>query len=256
MTRRDEVSCLRELLAASMQVVAFTGAGISTESGIPDYRGTGGLWTRMQPIQFQDFLGDPAVRLEAWRRKAADRSMERARPNAGHLALVELFRRGKLRCVITQNVDGLHEASGLPPEAVIELHRNATYAHCLSCGKRYELEALLAEVLATDVAPACDACEGIVKTATISFGQTMPEGPMRLAEAATRRCDLMIAVGSSLQVYPAAGFPVLAKQLGARLVILNRDPTGLDAIADLVIHAEIGPTLSAAVNGNDLGGGV
>lgn len=239
---------LRALIADSSRIVAFTGAGISTESGIPDFRSPGGIWTKYQPIDFGDFLASEEMRRESWRRKiATDRTMGQAEPNHGHLALAALRGRGSLSSVITQNVDGLHQASGIPDERVIELHGNATYAACLSCSRRYELEPILQAFRENEELPVCGDCAGIIKTATISFGQPMPVIPMRRAEEETTSCDLFLAIGSSLVVYPAAGFPALAKQSGARLVILNRDPTDLDRIADLVVHAEIGETLKAAV---------
>ena len=239
---------LRTLLAASRRLVVFTGAGISTESGIPDFRSPGGIWTRMQPIQFQDFLASEEMRRESWRRKiASDGTIAGAQPNRGHRAIAELWRRGTCRSVITQNVDGLHQASGIPAERVIELHGNATYAGCLECERRYELGPILDAFRRDETLPVCVDCGGIVKTATISFGQAMPPVPMRRSEEETLASDLFLATGSSLVVYPAAGFPALAKRAGARLVILNREATDLDPIADLVIHADIGPTLGEAV---------
>ncbi|MFZ1986258.1 MAG: Sir2 family NAD-dependent protein deacetylase, partial [Desulfatitalea sp.] len=162
-------------------------------------------------------------------------------------AIAELLRMGKLSCVITQNIDGLHQSSGIPEDKVIELHGNSTYAICLECRKRFELDQIRAIFLPDEALPLCDQCGGIVKTATISFGQSMPVREMRLAEEQTMACDLFIAVGSSLVVYPAAGFPLVAKQNGARLVIVNRDPTELDRYADLVINAEIGATFEAVL---------
>ncbi len=247
-TSEAEIGRLRELLAASRRAVAFTGAGISTESGIPDFRSPGGIWDKYQPIDFGDFIASEEMRRESWRRKiATDETVRSAQPNAGHLALAELVRCGKVSSVITQNVDGLHQRSGVPEERVIELHGNATYAACLECGRRYELEPILEAFGNQGALPQCDVCNGIIKTATISFGQPMPEGPMRRAQEETLACDLFLAIGSSLVVYPAAGFPVIAKNNDARLVILNRDPTELDGLADLVLNLEIGPTLAAAV---------
>jgi NAD-dependent deacetylase len=228
--------------------VVFTGAGISTESGIPDFRSPGGIWTKYRPIQFQEFVRSEEMRRESWRRKfATDRLLSDARPNAGHRAIAALVKRGKVSSVITQNVDGLHQASGVPEGKVIELHGNATYAVCLDCGRRYELEPIRKGFEADETLPVCEQCGGMVKTATISFGQPMPADAMERAELEARKCDLFLAIGSSLVVYPAAGFPELAKRNGARLVILNREPTELDGIADLVLNAEIGPTLSAVV---------
>lgn len=227
------------------RVVVFTGAGISTESGIPDFRSPGGLWTKMAPIDFGDFVRSAEMRREAWRRKfEIDKTVARAEPNKGHMAIAKLVDMGVVTHVITQNIDNLHQNSGIPAARIIELHGNGTYAKCLDCGLRHELEDVRREFEASGEPPVCRACSGIVKSATISFGQSMPEEEMRRAEEATLACDLFIAIGSSLQVYPAAGFPIVAKRNGARLVILNREPTELDQIADLVIHAEIGPTLA------------
>lgn len=247
----DEIESLRRLIDAAECVTAFTGAGISTESGIPDFRSPGGIWTKYQPIDFRDFMASEEMRIESWRRKfATDEVMRAAQPNLGHRALAELARRGKLSCVITQNVDGLHQASGLEAGQVIELHGNATYAKCLDCGKRHELAPIREVFEAVGKPPPCSACGGILKTATISFGQAMPEAEMRRAQVETLGCDLFLAIGSSLVVYPAAGFPMLAKQNGARLAILNRDPTEQDDAADLVLHREIGATLGAVVRIN------
>jgi NAD-dependent deacetylase len=239
---------LCELIAASRRAVVFTGAGISTESGIPDFRSPGGIWSRHKPIYFDDFMASEARRRDYWRLKfLVDRDIREAKPNAGHLAVAKLVVSGKVGHVITQNVDGLHQASGIPEGQVIELHGNTTYATCLDCGKRFELGPIRTAFERDESLPVCDRCRGIVKTATISFGQAMPPDAMRRAEEATLACDLFLAVGSSLVVYPAAGFPELARRSGARLVILNRDPTPLDALADLVLNTEIGPTLAAAV---------
>lgn len=243
----ETLRTLKEMLDGCRRAVVFTGAGISTESGIPDFRSPGGLWSKYQPIDFGEFMSSEEMRREAWRRKiATDEAFRAAQPNRGHRAVAELIRRGVAACVITQNVDGLHQASGVPPERVIELHGNATYAVCLKCDRRYELEPIFEAFKRTERAPLCP-CGGYIKTATISFGQMMPAAAMERAEVAALGCDLMLTVGSSLVVYPAAGYPLLAKRHGARLVILNRDPTDLDPLADLVINAEIGPTLGEAV---------
>ncbi|MDR3500411.1 MAG: Sir2 family NAD-dependent protein deacetylase [Parvibaculum sp.] len=237
---------LREWLAEARRAVVFTGAGISTESGIPDFRSPGGLWTKMSPIDFDDFLRSEDMRREAWRRKfEIDKTIVSAEPNKGHMAVAKLVDTGKVSHVITQNIDNLHQNSGIPAEKIIELHGNGTYAKCLDCGLRHELAWVKMNFEASGEAPTCRECGGIVKSATISFGQAMPEAEMRRAEEATLACDLFVAIGSSLKVFPAAGFPIIAKRNGARLVILNREPTELDRIADLVIHDEIGPTLGA-----------
>jgi NAD-dependent deacetylase len=246
------VDDLRELIANAERIVIFTGAGISTESGIPDFRSPGGIWTRYQPIMFDDFMSSAEMRRETWRRKIeTDKTMTVAEPNRGHAAVASLVTRGKCTAVITQNIDGLHQVSGVPDEQVIELHGNATFAKCLDCGTRMELGPILAGFAHDETMPVCATCASeFVKTATISFGQSMPEEEMRRAEIATHNCDLMIAIGSSLQVFPAAGFPIMAKKVGAKMAILNREPTDLDGYADLVVHEEIGPTLGAAVGLN------
>ena len=237
------------MLAGSQRAVIFTGAGISTESGIPDFRSPGGIWTNNQPIDFGEFLASEEMRRESWRRKFnVDNTIAQAEPNSGHLAVARLVKAGKVSSVITQNIDGLHQASGVPDEQVIELHGNTTYAKCLDCGERYELPAIRDDFLRDETLPVCVQCQGIIKTATISFGQAMPEQEMLRSEQETLACDLFIAIGSSLVVYPAAGFPGLAKSEGASLVILNRDPTDMDPIADLVLNREIGPTLAQVVD--------
>ena len=203
---------MAQLLEHSNEIVFFTGAGISTESGIPDFRSPGtGLWTKMQPIQFQDFMASE-----------------------------------ECSGLITQNVDNLHQNSGLAEEKIVELHGNATYASCLSCAQRYELNVLKVQFERDQNIAPCSECGGILKTATISFGQSMPEVPMQRATSMVEACDLMIVLGSSLTVYPAAGFPEYAKQLGAKLVIINREETGLDGIADLVIQQQIGAVMQQA----------
>jgi NAD-dependent deacetylase len=247
----NEVEQLRQMIGTARRIVAFTGAGISTESGIPDFRSPGGIWTRYKPIYFDDFMASDEMRRESWRRKfATDETMLNAEPNAGHRALAKLVEQGRMTAIITQNVDGLHQRSGVPDAKVIELHGNATYASCLDCGHRHELAPIRTAFLEKGELPLCEKCEGIVKTATISFGQAMPEIPMIRAQEETLACDLLIVLGSSLVVYPAAGFPRMAKRNGARFVILNRDPTDQDDDADLVIHNEIGPTLSKAIGVN------
>jgi NAD-dependent deacetylase len=238
---------LRELIDGAARVLPFTGAGISTECGIPDFRSPGGLWTKYQPIPFDLFVSSQEMRDEAWRRRfAMEEQFSTARPGRGHRALASLYRAGKVAAVVTQNIDNLHQASGIAEDHVVELHGNTTYATCLDCGRRYELDWVRARF--TDgPAPDCPDCGGYIKTATVSFGQAMPEDAMRRAEELTRACDLFLAIGSSLVVWPAAGFPMMAKRNGARLVILNRDETEFDSLADLVIRADIGAVLSPFV---------
>lgn len=249
MTPIDPITQLATLVREARSVVAFTGAGISTESGVPDFRSPNSPWMRHKPIPFEAFLASGEARREAWRRKfAMDDLYADARPNRGHLALASLVASGKMPAVITQNIDGLHQASGISQDRVVELHGNGTYAACLSCRQRYEIDWVRARFGAAGEAPSCEACGGIVKSATISFGQAMPQEAMRRANALCLACDLFMAIGSSLVVYPAAGFPLLAKRHGARLVIINRDPTELDDAADLVINGEIGPVLERLVS--------
>lgn len=239
---------LRAMIEESDCVVPFTGAGISTESGIPDFRSPGGLWRNTQPIPFDQFLASREMRDEAWRRRfAMEEYFGKARPTRGHLALASLYRAGKAPGVITQNIDNLHQAAGIPEQDVVELHGNTTFATCLDCGTRYELMEVKRKFdAAGGRAPDCD-CGGFIKSATVSFGQAMPEDAMARAQAWSQDCDLFIAIGSSLVVWPAAGFPLQAKKSGARLVILNREPTEFDSIADLVIRQDIGDALEPLI---------
>ncbi|MDB5644274.1 MAG: Silent information regulator protein Sir2 [Hyphomicrobiales bacterium] len=239
---------LADMIDAAEAIVAFTGAGISTECGVPDFRSPGSAWKRHPPIPFDQFLADEDMRLEAWRRKfAMDDIYAGARPGRGHAALARLVAAGKVSHIITQNIDGLHQASGVPAERIIELHGNGTYAQCLDCGGRHELRDVRRGIEENGALPAC-VCGGIVKSATISFGQSMPRDAMQRARRATLGCDLFLVVGSSLVVYPAAAFPLIAKENGAQLVILNAEPTPLDGDADLVVRADIGDTLHPIAN--------
>lgn len=239
---------LRDMIEAAGVIVPFTGAGISTECGIPDFRSPGGLWTKYQPIGFDEFMASAEMRNESWRRRfAMDPQFSTARPGSGHRALASLHRLGKIPAVITQNIDNLHQASGFADDNVVELHGNTTYATCLDCARRYELAWVRERFEATQAAPDCIACGGFVKTATISFGQAMPEAAMQRAQRLSSTCDLFLVIGSSLVVWPAAGFPLVAKKSGARLVIVNREPTDFDDVADLVVHADIGRTLEPFV---------
>jgi NAD-dependent deacetylase len=238
----DKLIKFCEFVRTARRGVAFTGAGISTESGIPDFRGPNGVWTKETPVLYQDFMADRAARVKAWERGV--RMFHRcsaARPNDGHRAIAELQRRGHLAAVITQNIDGLHHDAG--STAVIELHGTNRYCACQHCGKEWPTSAVVALVEQGETAPECDACSGPIKTRTISFGQSMPEGEMRRAAEAAMAADLFISIGSSLVVEPAASFPRIAKQSGARLVILNNQETPLDGLADLVIRDGIGTTM-------------
>src|SRR5262249_255119 len=215
---------LQEFIEGSRVVAPFTGAGISTECGIPDFRSPGGLWTKNRPIPLEEFLASQDLRDEAWRRRfAMEARFSAARPGRGHLALAGVYRTGKAPAVSTQNIDNLYESCGISAEHVIELHGNTSYAMCLGCGKRYELEWVRQQFTAArERAPDCADCGGHIKTATISFGQPMPEREKRRAEQLTLDCDLFFAVGASLGVGAGAGVPLLAQRKGARLGVFNR----------------------------------
>src|SRR5882762_4285122 len=238
------IARLRDLVDAADVIVPFTGAGISTECGIPDFRSPGGLWTKNRPIPFDDFLASAAMRDESWRRRfAMEESFAKAEPGRGHRALATLYHSGKVEAVVTQNIDNVHQMSGIAPKDVVELHGNTTYATCLDCAERYEVSWVREKFEANgEHAPDC-ACGGYIKTATVSFGQAMPADAMQRAEELAKRCDLFLAVGSSLVVWPAAGFPLMAKRNGASLVIINREPTEFDELADLVVRHDIGDVL-------------
>ncbi len=239
---------LGTMLRQAKRAVVFTGAGISTESGIPDFRSPGGIWTKMMPIYYDEYVRSAEIRKESWRRRfEMEGTWTTVKPNAGHDAVAKLVKRGIVSHVITQNIDNLHQDSGVPAEKVIELHGNTRYAKCLDCGDRLEIADIRKFFEEKGDPPDCPACGGIVKTATISFGQAMPELEMDRANRATLGCDLFLVLGSSLVVYPAAGFPLLAKRAGAKLAILNRESTEQDEFADLVLHKEIGPTMSSAL---------
>ncbi|OYW85150.1 MAG: NAD-dependent deacetylase [Hyphomonas sp. 34-62-18] len=246
MTESD-ANNLAHMIRVAERVVVFTGAGISTESGIPDFRSPGGVWSKMKPIMFQDFVASRDARREAWTRvfnKTA--GWTGASPNAGHYAVANLVKAGKVTSVITQNVDNLHQESGVPADRVIEVHGNASYAKCLQCGKRYEFDALRPKWEA-DEDITCMFCTGLVKSATISFGQAMPEVEMERATEEALLADLFLVLGSSLVVYPAAGLPIVAKKAGSRLAIVNREETDLDPYADLVLNTDIGPLMTAVM---------
>ena len=243
------IADLRELIEGARVIVPFTGAGISTECGIPDFRSPGGIWTKNRPIPFDEFLASRESRDDSWRRRfAIDANFAAARPGRGHRALASLYRRGQVPGVITQNIDNLHQASGIAADDVVELHGNTTYANCLDCGKRYEIAWMKQSFDQQGRAADCLDCGGHIKTATVSFGQAMPAPAMQRAEDLTRGCDLFIAIGSSLVVWPAAGFPLMAKRNGAALVIINREPTDFDEIADLTVRHDIGDVLESFIS--------
>jgi NAD-dependent deacetylase len=248
-TATDGVERAAWLLAGARRIVVFSGAGVSTESGIPDFRSPGGLWTRYDPRQlgFRRYVSDPATRRLAWRLRRELHQLD-ARPNPAHLACVRLAEAGRLAGVITQNVDGLHTDAGLAPELICEVHGTGRQFVCLACGDRGPMGAAVSRVEAGEADPACLRCGGILKAATVSFGQGIPAEVWARAEALTAACDAFVAVGSSLVVQPAASLPRTARRLGATLVIVNREPTPLDELADAVVHGEAGILLPALVD--------
>ena len=234
---------IADWLARANSAVAFTGAGISTESGIPDFRSPGGVWAKYQPVYFDDFLASAAARHEYWRQKCeAHDPFAAAEPNTGHRVLWAWEQAGRLAGVITQNIDGLHQLAG--SRAVLELHGTARQVACLDCEARFAVEPLVRYFVQANQVPPCPRCTGRLKHATVSFGQALPEDVLTRAGELARHCELFLAIGSSLVVHPAAGLPALAKQNGARLVIINRDETPLDDMADAVVRTPIGETLA------------
>lgn len=231
-------------LAEAKCAAAFTGAGISTESGIPDFRSPGGIWSKYQPIDFTQFMASPDARFEYWRRKSEGyRDFAEAEPNVGHRTLARWESIGRLAGVITQNIDGLHQRAG--SGRVLELHGTDREVECLDCRSRYAIAPMMEQFLAQQAVPVCAACGSrLMKHATISFGQPLAPSVLQAALALSKQVELMIVVGSSLVVEPAASLPRKAKQYGARLVIINRDPTPQDSLADLVLHEPIGETLA------------
>ncbi len=237
---------VRSWIGDAERVVALTGAGISTDSGIPDYRGPQGVWTKnplaekMSDIRY--YMNDPEVRKLSWQSRLHNPAYD-ARPNNGHRALVELEKRGKLHALITQNVDGLHQRSGIPAEKVFEVHGNLRRAMCMSCDWRDDMQVVFERLRAGEEDPACSECGGILKSDTISFGQALIHEVIDRALQVAREADVLIAVGSTLQVYPVAGAVPLAKQAGAKLVILNAQATQFDELADAVLNTSIGEAL-------------
>jgi NAD-dependent deacetylase len=239
---------LAALIAGSSKIVAFTGAGMSTESGIPDFRSPGGVWDQNKPIMYQEFLASAEARRETWRRGLQTYPVvSTARPNPAHLALAVLEQQGKLLGVVTQNIDGLHLAAGHASERVIELHGNAHGVRCLQCDDFADRETVQARVIAGEEEPPCRTCGGILKPTTISFGEPMPRRPLTRADALMRECDLVLVVGSTLVVYPAAGLPETAVRAGARLAIVKQTATPRDGLATVVVRGKAGQILPAAV---------
>jgi NAD-dependent deacetylase len=233
---------IAEWLGRAERCVVFTGAGVSTESGIPDFRSPGGVWSRTKPILFDEYCRDSQAQIEYWRQRAETHlQFADAQPNTAHRAFARWEAEGRIRGVITQNIDGLHQIAG--SRQVLELHGTARKVGCLDCGTLYDAQAMLARFQQTQAVPSCERCGGLTKHATISFGQALPVDVLRQAMSWSREADLFLAIGSSLVVTPAADLPVLAKESGARLVIINREPTPLDSVADLVLRRAIGACL-------------
>ena len=244
------IETVRAWIDASERIVVVTGAGISTDSGIPDFRGPQGVWTRNPQAEkmatLQHYMADPDVRKRSWQSRLESPAWQ-AKPNAGHLALVALERRGKLDTLITQNVDGLHRLAGNSPERIVEVHGTMLDVVCMACGERAPMERALARVRAGEEDPPCRSCGGILKSATISFGQGLVAEDLQRAHRAARECDLMLAVGSKLSVWPVAGVVPTAKEAGARVAILNAEPTEMDALGDAVIRGSISELLPKLV---------
>jgi NAD-dependent deacetylase len=239
---------LAEFAAAlrhSPGIVFFTGAGISTESGVPDFRSPGGVWTKYQPVYYHDFMTSESARIQHWRLKKATYELYKTvRPNIGHYSIRDFETRGQLLGLITQNIDGLHGISGVSKEKIVELHGTDRLVTCLQCQKRFEPAAIYEGLGETFSAPTCDDCGGFLKSANVSFGQQMPTEAMERAQDWSETADVFIVIGSSLQVQPAASFPVIAKRAGALLGIVNRDPTPIDDLADFIYQGAIGEFFS------------
>jgi NAD-dependent deacetylase len=244
----DPINLVRAWIAAARRVVVLTGAGISTDSGIPDFRGPQGVWTANpaaeQQSTLRNYLADPQVRQAAWRSRMAHPAWA-ARPNRGHLALVELERRGKLHALITQNIDELHQLAGNASQRIIEVHGTMRRVMCWGCGQRTPMHEVLERVRGGEVDPSCRACGGILKSDTISFGQALVPAVIDRAMAAAGEADLLLAIGSTLQVYPVARVVPAAKDAGARIVIMNNQPTPMDPVADALLRGPIGDVLPA-----------
>lgn len=242
----EPIARAADLIAGARRLVVFTGAGISTESGIPDFRGPGGFWERNDPNEwtFQNYLANPEHRKRVWKRYL-DPTIPDAQPNAAHRAIAELHELGILDCVITQNIDGLHQKGGVPADKVIELHGTHLFVKCLQCRARYPREYILPILQDGVESPTCETCGGLLKTATISFGESMPERETREAEIRSRLADVFLAIGSTLIVYPAAFMPVYALQAGAPLILVNLGDTPLDDEATVIIREKAGPTMTA-----------
>jgi NAD-dependent deacetylase len=242
----EEIERLAKLIIESKKTVVFTGAGISTESGIPDFRGPGGIWSRYDPEDFtiQKFLSSPAARKTIWKMSTESGLLTEAEPNPAHYAIAELHQLGKLDCVITQNIDNLHQKAGVPEDNVFELHGNTRWAVCLSCRRRFPMPEVLQKIKEGIEVPDCPDCHGILKPDAVLFGEMLPEETLREATRRSQNCDLFIVIGSTLLIYPAAYMPTYARDAGARLAIVNLTPTPLDDYATVVIQGGAGEIMS------------
>lgn len=241
---------LADLIVNSQKLVVFTGAGVSTESGIPDFRSPGGIWSQYDPEDFtiQKFIADPEIRRRTWQMMRSLSYWGTAEPNAAHLAIAELERMDRLDCVITQNVDGLHQRAGNSEERVYELHGSMKWVMCLGCGRKYPREEILARLELGVEIPECDSCRGMLKTGGVAFGEPLPERELRQATEHSFKSDLFIVIGSSLVVYPAAYMPLYAVQGGAKLVIVNMEPTPMDHYASLIIRQKAGAVMGKVID--------
>lgn len=244
----EQIAALADAIQVHARIAAFTGAGISTESGIPDYRGPNGVWARNAIPHIDSMQTDDASRREMWAyRREHYPQMQARRPNPGHIALANLERMGKLIAIITQNIDGLHQKAGSDPDRVVELHGSTHKLRCSRCGRVYEGSAIQQRLDMGDPDPRCEVCSGTLRTATVLFGEALPPVALQTAVAVARAADLMLVIGSSLAVNPAARLPTIARENGANVIIINREPTPQDAAANLVIHADAGPTLTSSL---------
>jgi NAD-dependent deacetylase len=239
---REEIERLAQLIVESKKVIVFTGAGVSTESGIPDFRGPGGIWSRYDPEDFtiQKFLSSPAARKTIWKMSVESGLLTEAEPNPAHYAIAELYQLSKLDCVITQNIDNLHQKAGVPADKVFELHGNMRWVVCLSCRRRFPMPEVLQKIKEGIEVPDCPDCQGILKPGAVFFGEALPQETLREATRRSQNCDLFIVIGSTLVIYPAAYMPTYAREAGARLAIVNLTPTTLDHYATVVIQGEAG----------------
>jgi NAD-dependent deacetylase len=245
---QEQIQDAVEFVQSAKRIVALTGAGISTESGIPDFRSPGSVWRENPPTSYRDFLNKPEERQRYWQtRRVLSAQVSSAQPNAAHHALAELERRGQLSGIITQNFDGLHQDAGSNPEHIVELHGTSRFAACTLCGRRSSIQELQQRINAGEIDPQCDSCGGYLKAATILFGQRIPEAELARAKELANACDLFLVVGSSLKVVPASTLPRLALNRNVPLIIINLQPTSLDVLADVVIHERAGIVLPEIV---------